>query len=94
MAQFIVRHKVQDYNKWKPVFDEHSTTRKAAGSKGGRLYRNAENPLELIILWDWDTLENAQKFGHSPDLRETMMRAGVADQPDVFYLDEIERLAV
>ncbi|MGH2521193.1 MAG: AAA family ATPase, partial [Anaerolineales bacterium] len=29
MAHFIVRHKVQDYAKWKPIFDEHSATRQA-----------------------------------------------------------------
>jgi len=44
MAYLLVRHKVKDYSKWKTVFDEHAATRKASGSKGGRPFRNADNP--------------------------------------------------
>jgi hypothetical protein len=36
MSYFIVRHTVEDYNKWKPAFDEDGKTRAAAGSQGGR----------------------------------------------------------
>lgn len=94
MAHMIIRHKVEDYGKWKAVFDAHSTTRKAGGCRGGHLFRNADNPNELIIVWDWDTLENARKFAASPDLREVMGKAGVSDRPDVYFLEEVERLAV
>ncbi|CAG0952353.1 hypothetical protein METP3_00289 [Methanosarcinales archaeon] len=34
MTYLLVRHKDKDYTKWKTVFDEHSATRKASGSKG------------------------------------------------------------
>jgi heme-degrading monooxygenase HmoA len=94
MSHFIVRHKVEDYAKWKKVFDEHSTTRKTSGSKGGRLFRNADNPNEVIVLWDWEDLDQARQFAHSPDLRETMERAGVADRPDIYFLEEAERVSV
>ena len=94
MAHFIIRHKVEDFAKWKPVFDAHSAVRKPAGSHGGRLFRNADNPNELIIVWDWDSLDNARTFAASPDLRETMQKAGVADMPDVWFLEEIERVKV
>lgn len=93
MANFIVRHKVEDYGKWKPVFDAHAATRKAAGCKGGRLFRNSDNPNEIIVVWDWDSVENAKKFAGSVDLRETMMKAGVADHPDLYFLEEIEKIA-
>ena len=35
MTYLLVRHKDKDYTKWKTVFDEHSATREASGSKGG-----------------------------------------------------------
>jgi hypothetical protein len=35
MPYLLIRHKVKDYDKWKPVFDEHGSTRKANGSRGG-----------------------------------------------------------
>jgi hypothetical protein len=50
MAHTLVRHKVAEYGKWKQAFDAHSTTRKASGSKGGRLFRNANAENEIVIL--------------------------------------------
>jgi hypothetical protein len=31
MPYLLISHKVEDYAKWKPVFDEHGATRKASG---------------------------------------------------------------
>lgn len=92
MPYILVRHKVEDYARWKSAFDQHGATRKDSGSKGGRLFRNAQNPNEMVILFEWDDLEKAQKFAQSADLRETMQRAGVVDQPDVYFLEEVEHI--
>ena len=93
MLYLLVRHKVEDYAKWKPIFDDHSSTRKASGSQGGRLFRSAANPNELVILFEWDDLKKAQQFAQDPGLRETMERAGVVDRPDVYSLEEIEKFS-
>jgi heme-degrading monooxygenase HmoA len=90
MPFILVRHKVEDYAKWKPVYDEHGAVRKASGSKGARLLRNTDNPNETVILMEWDTIENAKKFASSDNLREVMQRAGVAEMPDVYFLDEVQ----
>ena len=90
MPYLLVRHKVDDYEGWKPVFDEHGTFREQSGSKGARLWRNANDPNETLILFEWDSMENAQRFANSDNLRETMQRSGVADQPDVYFLEEVE----
>jgi quinol monooxygenase YgiN len=94
MATFIVHHTVEDYAKWKPFFDQDSAARKAAGSKGGILYRSADNPNELFILWDWEDLASARKFAESPDLREIMQKAGVVGRPDIHFLELIETVKV
>ena len=39
MVYVVVKHKVEDYSRWKPVFDEHGPTREKAGCKGGQLFR-------------------------------------------------------
>ncbi len=93
MPYTLVRHKVEDYAKWKSVFDEHGATRKASGCKGGQLFRNADNPNELVILLEWNETAKARQFVQSDDLRQTMQRAGVTDQPDVYFLDEVEKPA-
>lgn len=93
MPYLLVRHSVQDYATWKPIFDEDGTVRQAAGSKGGRLFRNADAPNELIILFEMDDLEQARAFTQSEDLRNTMQRAGVTGPPDIVFLEEVEQLA-
>ena len=91
MPYLLVHHKVEDYARWRPMYDEHAATRKAGGASGtaaGRVFRSATNPNELVILLEWDDLEKARQFAHSEDLRQTMQRAGVVDQPDVYFLNE------
>ena len=90
MPYMFVRHKVEDYERWKPVFEEHGSTRRESGSKGVRLFRNADAPNETVILLEWDDLEKARRFAQSENLRETMERAGVADEPDIYFLEEVD----
>lgn len=94
MPYILIRHKIQDYAKWKPVFDEHGTDRRAAGSKGGRLFRNADNRNELVILLEYADMNKAREFVQSETLRKAMEKAGVADKPDIYFLEEIERFSV
>ncbi len=94
MVYLLVRHKVKDYSKWKTVFDEHAATRKASGSRAGRLFRNADNPDETVILFEWENIEKARKFARSEDLQKTMQQAGVSDKPDVYFLEEVEKVSV
>ena len=94
MAQLLIRHKVKDYGTWKPLFDEHAAKRKAGGSKGGRLFRSEKDPNEVVILFDWEDLGKAHQFADSEDLRKTMERAGVLGKPALFFLEEIEKVAV
>ena len=91
MPYVLVRHKVEDYEKWRPVYDEHGATRKASGCQGTHVFRNAENPNEIVILLEWDELENARQLIQSEDLREAMQRSGVADEPDIYFLDDAGR---
>ncbi len=93
MPYLLVRHKVEDYAKWKPIYDQHGTTRKASGGQSAQLFRNANDPNELVILFEWDDLEKARQFAQSEDLRQAMQRAGVADQPNIYFLEEVERVS-
>ncbi len=93
MPYMLVRHKIEDYAKWKLVYDRDAATRKANGSKGAHLFLSSDHPNEIIILFEWDDLSKARKFAQSEDLIKTMQIAGVIDKPDTYFLDEIERTA-
>jgi heme-degrading monooxygenase HmoA len=94
MPYILVQQPVEDYDKWKAVFDEHGPTRQASGSKGGFVLRNADDPNQITILLEWDNLDNARAFAGSDDLRETMQRAGVTGPPNVYFLDQVDRPSV
>ena len=91
MPYMLVRHKVMNYAKWKPIYDQHAATRKAKGSKRAHFFRNADNPNEIIILFEWDDLGKARSFAQSEDLVKTMQNSGVSDKPDIYFLEELER---
>ena len=91
MAYLLVRHKVEDYERWKPGFDEHGATRRANGSLGARLFRNAADPNEVLILMAWDDIDRAGLFVESDDWHEAMARSGVNDRPDVWFLEEVDQ---
>ena len=90
MTHVLVHHQVADYAKWKIIYDEHAATRKAGGSKGARLLRNANDPNDLVVITEWNSMEDAQAFAQSPDLRETMQRAGVMGMPEVMFLEDVQ----
>jgi hypothetical protein len=76
------------------MFDGHGAKRKAAGSKGGLLFRSENDPNEVVILFEWEDLGKAHKFAESEDLRQTMERAGVVGKPELHFLDEIGNFTV
>jgi hypothetical protein len=49
MAHVLVHHKVEDYDKWKAVFDEHSGARAQNGSKGGKY--SETQIIQMIFLF-------------------------------------------
>ena len=92
MPSLLVRCHVEDYPAWKAVFDEHEPARRANGSQGGWLFRDADDPYEVLLLLAWDDLERARLFVDSDDLREAL--AGVTDRPDIWFLENVERPTV
>ena len=94
MAQILVRHNVEDYKRWKPVFDADAERRGSAGSKGCRLFHSERDTNEVVVLCRWKDLETAHRFAESDETRRAMERAGVVGKPDVYFLDEIEDSAV
>ncbi|WP_340820309.1 hypothetical protein [Methanolobus sp. WCC4] len=94
MVYVLIRHVVEDFSKWKPGFDEHGSTRKTSGSKGGMLFRTSDDPNSLAILLEWDTIENARKFTGSAELKQKMEEVGVISKPEIIFLDKIEDVMV
>jgi|JRHI01.1.fsa_nt_gi hypothetical protein len=92
MGLVIVRHKVKDFAAWKRAFEDHASARGTAGLSNARLFRSADDPSEVVILFDTDDIAKAKQFVSSPELKSAMTAAGVIDRPDMFVLSDVNDL--
>lgn len=85
MTTLFVRHEVADYAKWRQVYDEFAPTQKSLGVQDQAVYRAIENPNDITVRHEFATLEAAQAFGTSPELRTAMHDAGVEGAPTIWF---------
>jgi hypothetical protein len=86
MPYLLVRHKVADFAQWKPMYDAHQSARTAAGLRDRLILRGLDNPNEIVILFEIGDVAKARAFASSPSLKTAMEKAGVVDQPDIYFL--------
>lgn len=82
----ICQHGVEDFDKWKGVFDSVYEMRKGAGEQSAQVLRGVENPNMITMIFEWDTLENARAYANNPNLGEAMGAAGVNTPPSFRFL--------
>ena len=89
-AVVAVRHAVEDFEKWKLVFDEHRSVRESHGAKGHRLLAEAGDPRTVLVLNEFPDLVSAEAFASDPSLPEAMARAGVNGPPRIEFYETLE----
>ena len=88
MVFIEVRQEVEDYDKWRAGFDANAAVRKAGGAQEAEyVMRNVDNPNEVTVVLEWDSVEKARQFTQSPELKEAMKNAGVVGPPEVRFLE-------
>jgi hypothetical protein len=50
MSKLVVELRIGDYAKWRSVFDKNKPLRDAAGFKKLRIYRNADDVNDVVLL--------------------------------------------
>jgi hypothetical protein len=84
----FVRHAVKDFSKWKAVYDADHDARQAAGLREVNVWRNADEPHEVVLLFEASDLGQAKAFATSLALREKMAAAGVTGRPEIIFLTD------
>jgi len=79
----IVVHDVADFAAWKTAFDGHGETRARAGIIGAAVNRVIDQPNRVVVYLQADRAEALQAFIDSPDLEQTMQKAGVVGAPTI-----------
>jgi len=87
MALLIIQHKVRDYAGWRPGFDAHKSSQAGAGLTNGRVYRKAEDPNDIVILFDVANVAKARSWMTGEDLKAAMQKAGVLGAPMAHFIE-------
>lgn len=88
MAYLFVRAPVADYAAWRSVYDGFEPTRQTFGVKSASVYRSADDPNDVTVMLEFETVEAAKAFASSPELKDRMELAGVAGPPTIWFVQE------
>jgi hypothetical protein len=86
MNFLMVQHRVEDYEKWKVVYDNHEGTRDEYGVKEKYVLRNIEDMNQVTILFEIADISRSKEFIHSKSLQEAMEKAGILGEPEFVFL--------
>src|SRR5215212_894700 len=90
MAWTHIRHRVEDYTKWKEGFDSTAEYKRSHGWKSYRLFAIEGDNNHVLVMEEFETEDQAREFLGSEYLREAMGRAGVSDEPDIQVVELLE----
>lgn len=86
MALLVVQHRVRDYTAWRSGFDAHESSRTGASITNGRVYRRAEDPNDLVLLFDVADVAKARIFMAGEDLKKAMENSGALGAPTINFV--------
>lgn len=89
MYVIAINHAVDDYEKWKQVYDTYPPTT-AGGAKYSRVNRNIDDPNLVSVVAGFDSLDTLKSFASDPQLKDLMHQAGVQGQPRIEIYEEVE----
>ncbi len=79
----MVSHEVEDYTKWRTVFDGHQHAREAAGIVVNGVYQSVDNP-NMVTMWgEAPGVETVGAFFQNPANQAAMANAGLKGAPSV-----------
>jgi hypothetical protein len=89
MATVILSHKVENYEKWRPIYDADIKRRTEYGMTNDRVFRAADDSNNIYIIADVADPAIMVKLSEDADLVEKMKEGGVISQPIVTVLNQV-----
>ncbi len=65
--------------------------RKEAGAKSCQIFQTEDDPSHIVILLEWDSMDNARKYFQSEKLKEAQKDSGILGPPEMFFLKKVEK---
>jgi quinol monooxygenase YgiN len=90
MPHLLVQQRIGEFDRWKEVFDRLAPARAAASCRSTALFRNLEDPHEVVVLFEFDDMAKAREHMTSHELRAAWRDAGVTDPGTRTILDAVQ----
>lgn len=78
MPYVLIQHEVTKYEVFEAVYKDDQEFRRRSGSKKGKLFRDLADPNSLVVILEFDSADEANKFANSYELKEAVEWAGSA----------------
>lgn len=65
-----------------------STASATCGEQSALVFRNTDDPNNLVLLFGWDNLDNARRYAQDPRLKAAMQEAGISEPPQIVFLEQ------
>jgi hypothetical protein len=92
MAYVLVQHKIGEWPLFESIFKDDTERRRRLGSKGGTLFRNVDDPHNLFVVFEWDSVEGAKKFAEGLETHEAMEWATSGIWSRIYVTDEVYKV--
>ena len=83
-------YRVQDYNRWKQVYDAMAGVKRRYGWKRYRVFQVAGERTNLIVMDQFERADQAQAYLDSDFLRDALAQMGVTGTPTMLVLEGLE----
>jgi uncharacterized protein YciI len=90
MTTSFVRHTVANYDTWRQHFDAFQDTDAATQIKSGKVFQGTEDPNDVTVIHEFDSVADAQALLNSPELKAAMEAAGVQGVPQIWFTEEAD----
>jgi hypothetical protein len=77
--------KVKDFSAWRTGYDGNEKNRMSAGITNGRVFRNTDNPNEVVVLQDVADVAKARTWLDSDEMRTVLQKSGVIGSPSIRF---------
>jgi hypothetical protein len=89
VVTMFVRHTVSNYQSWRKLYDGFALVQKAKGVTAEAVYQAVDNSNDVTVTHDFATLETAQAFAKSEELRKAMQSAGIVGAPTIWFTNKV-----
>lgn len=79
MATIFRRVRVADYERFREVYDAGTPMREAGGMRNEQIFRNPNDPNDVLIMSTVENVEQARAYGQSDEVRERQRAAGLLE---------------